>query len=121
MSAIPKIPETPAEYQAIVDYLQSKTIPATIQYSTVKSNFERCCKKFEIDENGFLYTTAIFKEGEMISEKHHVVPRYDNELRSLLLKNFHDQHNHRNYHKTFSALSEKHIGIMQTEVQAYVN
>jgi len=46
-----------------------------------------------------------------------VVPKYDNELRDLILKQFHDQANHREYHKTYSAIAEKHIGTTQAEVK----
>ena len=46
-----------------------------------------------------------------------MVPKYDNELRDLILKQFHDQANHREYHKTYSANAEKHIGITQAEVK----
>ena len=46
-----------------------------------------------------------------------MVPKYDNELRDLILKQFHDQANHREYHKTYSAIAEKHIGITQAEVK----
>lgn len=50
-----------------------------------------------------------------------MVPKYDNELRDLILKRFHDQSNHCEYHKTYSAIAEKRIGITQEEVRAYVN
>jgi len=50
-----------------------------------------------------------------------VVPKYDNELRDLILKQFHDQANHREYHKTYSAIAEKHVGITQAEVKTYIN
>jgi len=42
-------------------------------------------------------------------------------LHDLVLKCFHDQSNHREYHKTSSAISEKHIGIRQEEVRECVN
>ncbi|CAG8454213.1 2575_t:CDS:2 [Cetraspora pellucida] len=121
MPTIPKLPRTPTEYKNIVDYLKSKKIPKTIYDLMAKCKFEGRCKKFELDENEILYLSAVFKNGEMVSDRRCIIPKYDVELRVLLLKNFHGQSNHRNYHKTFSALSEKHIGVMQTEVQAYIN
>ncbi|CAG8496915.1 6177_t:CDS:2 [Acaulospora morrowiae] len=48
-------------------------------------------------------------------EKCHVIPKYDEEICALILEYFYDQANHREYHKTFSAISEKHIGITQEE------
>jgi len=122
MPAIPKIPETATEYQSIVKYLQSKTIPETIQKNPIaKSNFARRCKKFEVDENEILYIPAVTKDSIIKSEKCCVIPKYDEELRALIFTHFHDQANHRSYHKTFSAISEKHIGITQEEAQAYIN
>src|SRR5207244_2422767 len=81
-----------------------------------KSNFIRRCKKFEIDENNILYVSR-----NNTMERRRVVPKYDEELLNLILVRFHDQANHRNYHKTCSAISEKHIGITQEEVQAYIS
>jgi len=98
-----------------------KKIPKTIHGPVAKCKFEHRCSKFELDENEILYLSAVVKDGEMISDKYRIEPKYNVELRDLLLKNFHDQSNHRSYHKTFSALSEKHISIIQTEVQAYIN
>ncbi|CAG8496937.1 6178_t:CDS:2 [Acaulospora morrowiae] len=121
MPAIPKIPETLEEYQIIIKYLQSKTIPNDIQQDpTKKSNFIRHCKKFEVDENNFLYVKPIMKDG-IILEKCHVIPKYDEEICTLILKYFYNQANYREYHKTFSAISEKHIGITQEKVRKYVN
>ena len=121
MPAIPKLPGTPSEYKDIVEYLKSKKIPEAIHSPSAKCKFTTRCSKFELDENEILYLSPVFKNNEVVSDKRRVVPRYDTELRSLLLKNFHDQFNHRSYHKTFSALSEKHIDITQTKVQAYIN
>ncbi|CAG8779390.1 10738_t:CDS:1, partial [Ambispora leptoticha] len=50
-----------------------------------------------------------------------VVPKYDQELRIWILEHFYNQANHYNYHKTFATTSEHHIGIIQEEVQAYIN
>jgi transposase InsO family protein len=117
MPAIVKIPETTSEHQAIIAYLQSNIIPPNIQKNRVaKSNFIRRCKKFEIDENNILYVSR-----NNTMERRRVVPKYDEELRNLILVRFHDQANHRSYHKTYSAISEKHIGITQEEVQAYIS
>ncbi|CAG8625164.1 11480_t:CDS:2, partial [Cetraspora pellucida] len=88
------------EYQAIVEYHHSKTIPDDIQHDPKKKfNFIRRCKKFEVDENDCLYIQPVVKDG-VVSEK---------------------RPNHHEYHKTFSAISEKHIEITQEEVKAYVN
>jgi hypothetical protein len=117
MPAIVKIPETDAEYKAIVLYLQSKILPPDVKESAQKkSNFVRRCTKFEIDKKRILYTKPTAKKG-----RRRVVPKHDNELRDLILKRFHDQSNHRDYHKTYSAIAEKHIGITQEEIRAYVN
>ena len=117
MPAIVKIPETEEEYTSIVLYLQSNVLPPNAGESPQKkSNFIRRCKKFEIDDNNILYVKVTTK-----SEKRRVVPKYDQELRNLILKHFHDQENHREYHKTYAAISEKHIGITQEDVREYVN
>jgi hypothetical protein len=122
MPAIPKVPETTIEYQAIIAYLQSKEISKDIEKnSSDKSNFIRYCKRFEVDENAILYIPAVVKDGQIKFQKRRVIPKYDEELRTLILSRFHDQANHRSYHKTFTAISEKHIGITQKEVKAYIN
>ena len=123
MPAIPKMPETITEYQSIVEYLLNKTIPIVIEQNSIAiSNFKRRCKRFEVDENKILYLPAIIKDdGSIKSQKRHLIPKYDKELQTLILNHFHDQFNHCNYHKTFSALSEKHIGITQEKVQKYIN
>lgn len=119
MPAIAKIPETVAEYEAIVTYLQSNTIPLDIQNNRIaRNNFIRRCKKFEADERNILYVSTV--QDNSVTRRR-VVPKYDNELRRLILERFHNQANHRSYHKTYSAISENHIGITQEEVQAYVN
>ncbi|CAG8754423.1 14650_t:CDS:2, partial [Cetraspora pellucida] len=113
--------QTPREYQTIIEYLQSKTISDDIQQdSTKKSNFIHRCKKFEVDKNSFLYVQPVVKDGLML-EKCQVVSKYDKEMHALILECFHDHANHREYHITFSAISEKHIGITQKEVKVYVN
>ena len=60
------------------------------------------------------------KNGRVL-EKCRVVPKYNEEMHVLILVHFHDQANHWEYYKTFSAISEKHIGITQEEVKVYVN
>ncbi|CAG8602835.1 5150_t:CDS:2 [Cetraspora pellucida] len=80
MPAVPRLPVIPNEYQDIINYLQSKKIPEHISDSTTKYNFERQCKKFELDENGVLYISAVLKNNEVISDKCRVVPIYDVEL-----------------------------------------
>ncbi|KAF0512559.1 hypothetical protein F8M41_017976 [Gigaspora margarita] len=102
-------------------YLQSKKVPETIHDPVAKCKFEHYCSKFELDENEILYLFAIVKDSKIIFDKHHIVPKYDLKLYNLLLKNFHNQSNHQSYYKTFLALSDKHIGITQTKVQAYIN
>jgi len=117
MPAIVKIPETEEEYNAIVTYLRSKTLPPEIENSPKeKSNFTRRCKKFELDNDEILYTKPTDK-----CERRRVLPKSDKKLRELILRRFHDQSNHREYHKTYSAISEKHVGITQEEVRTYVN
>jgi transposase InsO family protein len=117
MPAIVKIPETQEEYNEILSYLQSKTLSPKIENKArERSNFIRRCKKFELDDNNILYTKATSKY-----ERRRVLPKFDKTLRDLVLNRFHDQSNHREYHKTYSAISEKHIGITQEEVREYVN
>jgi len=119
MPAIVKIPQTPSEYEDIVSYLKSNTIPTHVQNNRItKSNFVRRCKKFVVDERNILYVPTVCDNTE---KRRRVVPKYDEELRKLILERFHNQANHRNYHKTYSAISENHIGITQEEVQEYVN
>ena len=119
MPAIVKIPETVSEYKAIVAYLRSNTLPLSTQNDRIaKSNFIRRCKKFEVDERDVLYVSTV---RDNTTTRRRVIPKYDNELRKLVLERFHDQANHRSYHKTYTAISEKHIGITQEEVQKYIN
>ncbi|CAG8682810.1 2606_t:CDS:2, partial [Cetraspora pellucida] len=118
MPAILKIPETIEEYQSIVAYLQSKTISLNIQGSKVKYKFEKRCKRFELDDKA-LYIPAVYKDRKIKHNRHCVVLKYDIELCALLLEHFHDNANHHSYHSTYSALSEKHIRIVQVEVQEY--
>ena len=116
MPAIAKIPETEEEYKSIVLYLQSNILPLKAKESPQKkSNFVRRCKQFEVDEE-ILYIRPTNKNG-----RRRVLPKYDTKLRDLVLNRFHDQANHREYHKTYSAIVEKHIGITQEEVREYVN
>jgi hypothetical protein len=49
----------------------------------------------KIGKDQTLYTKPTAK-----NDKRRVVPKHDNELRDLILKRFHDQSNHREYHKT---------------------
>ena len=92
MPAIVKIPETVSDYQAIVTYLQSDIKPLDIQNDRIaKSNFIRRCKKFEVDERGVLYVSTV---RDNTKTRRRVVPKYDNELRKLILERFHDQANH---------------------------
>jgi len=117
MPAIVKIPETEEEYNAIITYLQSKILPPEIKNNLKeKSNFTRRCKKFELDNDKILYTKPTDK-----CKRRRVLPKFDSNLRNLILRRFHDQSNHREYHKTYSAISEKHVGITQEEVRTYVN
>src|SRR6185295_5979566 len=114
MPAIVKIPETVSEYKAIVAYLRSNTLPLSTQNDRIaKSNFIRRCKKFEVDERDVLYVSTV---RDNTTTRRRVIPKYDNELRKLVLERFHDQANHRSYHRTYTAISEKHIGITQEEV-----
>ncbi|CAG8776615.1 8077_t:CDS:2, partial [Cetraspora pellucida] len=71
----------------------SKIISLNIQDPKAKYNFERHYKKFELDSEA-LYIPAIYKDGEI---------------------------KHKSYYNTYSTLSEKHIGIVQVEVQEYIN
>lgn len=116
MPAVTKI-ETEEEYKSIVLYLQSNILPTNAEESPQKkSNFIRRCKQFEVDDEEILYVRPTNKNG-----RRRVLPKYDTKLRDLILTRFHDQSNHREYHKTYSAIMEKHIGITQEEVRAYVN
>jgi transposase InsO family protein len=116
MPAVAKIPETEEEYKSIVLYLQSNILPPNAKESPQKkSNFIRRCKQFQVDEE-ILYTRPTNKNG-----RRRVLPKYDTKLRELVLNRFHDKSNHCEYHKTHSAIMEKHIGITQEEVRAYVN
>ncbi|CAG8789557.1 45188_t:CDS:1, partial [Gigaspora margarita] len=63
-----------------------------------KYSFIAWCKKFEVDENEVLYLSPVYTR------------KYRN-----------DRANHRRYRKTFAALSEKHIGITQQNMQEYIN
>ena len=79
MPAIPKIPETEAEYQVIAEYLHSKMIPEDVLKKSGKPNFIRRYKKFVLDENRILYTPAVVKNGITV-ERCYVVSKYDQEL-----------------------------------------
>ena len=81
MPAIVKIPETEVEYNSIITYLQSKTLPPEIKNNLKeKSNFTRRCKKFELDNDNILYTKPTDK-----CERCRVLPKFDSQLCDLIL------------------------------------
>src|SRR5438874_10176065 len=60
MHVIVKTPDTQAEYNAIVSYLQSKTLPLKVENSPQERSFGDV-KKSEVDDNEISYTKATNK------------------------------------------------------------
>lgn len=131
MVKLPKVPDTPEDFNNIVTYLRSKTHPESCDSQVIypascnnrikRANFDRRCKDFVYDnQNGYLFYIKSSKDENSPLIKKRVVPTYDMELKEALFQKFHIGAAHFEYHKTYKMLYEQHIGITQEEVQKYV-
>lgn len=118
MVKLPKMPETPEDFNAIVAYLKSGILPVNCNN---QAHFHRRCKDFVYDtKSGYLFYLQYSKDENSPPIKKRVVPIYDKELREALFDKFHSGATHFDYHKTYKMLYEEHVGITQGEVKNYV-
>jgi len=121
MVKLPKIPDTPEDFNNIVTYLQSGTPPAICSTSGKIQQFRKRCKDLVYDDNsGYLFYVRPPKDENSPPIKKRVVPMYDMNLRETLFEKFHTAGSHFSYHKTYKMLYEEHIGITQEEIEKYV-
>jgi len=121
MVKLPKIPNTPEDFNDVSSYLRSGTFAAKYDTPTKRANFQRRCKNFLYDrQKGHLLYIQPPKDENSRPIFKRVVPAYDTELRAALFEKFHVGTAHFEYHKTYTMLFEQHIGITQDEVKKYV-
>lgn len=121
MVKLPKIPDTPEDFNDVVAYLQSGVFAPQYNTSTKRKNLRRRCQDLTYDNKSgcLFYTEKPTDENSQLIKKR-IIPTYDKELREALLEKFHIGASHFEYHKTYTMLYEKHIGITQSEVKAFV-
>jgi len=121
MVKLPKIPNTPENFNDIVNYFQSAVFPEMCDTPMKKSNFQRRCKNFIYDNrHGYLFYVEPPKDENSRPIPKRVVPAFDTELRGALFEKFHVGTAHFDFKKTYSMIYERHIGITQEEVKKYV-
>ncbi|CAG8555296.1 5552_t:CDS:1, partial [Cetraspora pellucida] len=122
MVRLSKIPDTPDNFNDIVNYLQHGVFAEKYNSLLKKSNFQRRCKNFMYNEQtGYLFFEQPSKGENSSPIKKRVVPIYDTKLREALLEKFYAGTAHFDYHKTYTMIYEQHISITQIEVEKYVN
>src|SRR5256885_5977517 len=122
MVKLPKIPETPEDFNDVVSYLEAGTFPTKYNTSTKRTNFQRRCKNFAYDcQKGYLFFIQQPKDENFRLIIKRVIPVYDMVLRAVLFERFHVGAAHFDYHKTYIMIYEQHIGITQGEVKKYVS
>ncbi|CAG8825682.1 9923_t:CDS:2, partial [Gigaspora margarita] len=100
MVRLSKIPDTPEDFNDMVNYLQHGTIAEKYNSTLKKSNFQRRYKNFVYDQQmGYLFFKQPSNDNSPPIKKR-VVPTYDFELRETLLKKFHVDSAHFEYYKT---------------------
>src|SRR5438128_4988434 len=116
-----KIPDTPEDFNDIVSYLQSGVFVPKYNTATKKNNLRRRCKDLTYDNKSgcLFYTEKPIDENSQPIRKR-LIPTYDKKLREALLEKFYIEASRFEYHKTYTMLYEKHIGITQIEVKAFV-
>ncbi|KAF0525115.1 SCAN domain-containing protein 3-like [Gigaspora margarita] len=120
MVRLPKIPDTPDDFNDIVTYLQHRIFAEKYNSPLKQSNFQRRCKNFVYNqETSYLFFEQSSKDSPLIKKR--VVPTYDSELREALFEKFHIGDAHFEYYKIYTMIYKRHIGITQHEVEKYVN
>ena len=121
MVKLPKIPDTLEDFNDIVTYLQSGVFAPKYNTPTKRRNLRRRCQNLSYDNKiGCLFYTDKPTDENTQPIKKRIIPTYDKELREALLEKFHVGASHFEYHKTYTMLYEKHIGITQSEVKEFV-
>ncbi|CAG8797001.1 36931_t:CDS:2, partial [Racocetra persica] len=117
MVRLPKIPDTPEDFNDIVNYLQHRIFAEKYNSTLKKSNFQRRYKNFVYDQKtGYLFFNQPSNDNSLLIKKR-VVLIYDFELRETLFEKFHVGSAHFEYHKMYTIFYERHIGITQDEVE----
>jgi len=106
-------PKNVEEHDEYVAYLQNGTLPAKLTSKTQWA-FERKMKLWET-RDGILYLCATAHK-----PARRFVPTWDQEFRSLLFHQFHDNDRHIHYKAAYSKISSLHVGITKEQVRAYV-
>lgn len=115
-----KVPNTPEDFNDIVSYLQSGVFASKYNTSTKRGNLRRRCQGLTYDDkSGCLFYTEKLTDENSQPVKKRLIPTYDKELREALIEKFHVGASHFEYHKTYTMLYEKHIGITQNEVKEF--
>ncbi|KAF0492758.1 hypothetical protein F8M41_021541 [Gigaspora margarita] len=122
MVKLPKILETPDNFNDIVNYIQHRDFAEKYNSSIKKLNFKRRCKNFLYNlQTGHLFLKQPSKGENSLPIIKRVVPTYDTELKDALFEKFHIGASHFDYYKTYTMTYEQYIGITQNEVEKYVN
>ncbi|CAG8755514.1 14406_t:CDS:2, partial [Racocetra fulgida] len=84
---LPKIPDTPKDFNDIVNYIRHGTYSEKYNNPTKKSNFQRRCKNFVYDnQSGYLFFDQLLKDENSVPVKKRVVSTYNTVLREILFK-----------------------------------
>ncbi|KAF0407994.1 SCAN domain-containing protein 3-like [Gigaspora margarita] len=117
MVKLPKILDTPEDFNDMVNYLQQGIFAEKYNSTLKKSNFQRKCKNFVYDQQtSYLFFKQPSNDNSPPIKKR-VVPIYDFELRETLFEKFHVDSAHFEYHKTYIMIYEQYIGIIQDDVE----
>jgi hypothetical protein len=121
MVKLPKVPDTPEDFNDVIACLQSGVFAPKYNTPSKRKNLRRRCQDLTYDnKSGCLFYTEKPTDENSQPVKKRIIPTYDKELREALLEKFHVGASHFEYHKTYTMLYEKHIGITQSEVKAFV-
>jgi len=105
-------PKDATEYQQFVAYLQDGTFPEDVLRKHQWS-FKRKMANWR------LINDALFYCGEDKPPRQ-FVPKWDQDLRASLLKQFHENDRHINADDSFDKIAVHHIGFTRKEVREYV-
>src|SRR3954454_10836965 len=107
------LPKTLKQFEEYVAFLRNGILPSHV---TTKNrwSFERKLSLWELN-NDLLYLRATNDKPAK-----RFVPEWDSEFRKSLFQRFHDDDRHIDYKKTFSKISELHVGVTKQHVYEYV-
>jgi transposase InsO family protein len=107
------LPKTLKQFEEYVAFLRNGILPSHV---TTKNrwSFERKLSLWELN-NDLLYLRATNDKPAK-----RFVPEWGSEFRKSLFQRFHDDDRHIDYKKTFSKISELHVGVTKQHVYEYV-